>query len=97
MAAAPCDESETDAMKHSLLALTLLLFAGSAFAHSCPTAMEEIDAVLEGDDVESHVPADMLVEAMNLREEGERHHDAGEHDRAMDALRKAMDLLATRD
>ncbi|MCP1675189.1 tetratricopeptide (TPR) repeat protein [Natronocella acetinitrilica] len=81
-------------MKKILLSLVLIMFAGSAFAHSCPRLMSEIDAVLEGDEVESHIEADVLTEAMSLREQGEAYHDDGDHDRAMEALEKALELLA---
>ena len=84
-------------MKKCLLALLLILFAGSAMAHSCPALMAEIDEVLEGDQVESHLEADVLAEVINLREEGEKYHEDGEHDRSMEALEKALELLAIDD
>lgn len=83
--------------KQITVALLALAFAGSAWAHSCPRLMAEIDAVLEGEHVESHVEADVLAEARELREDGERYHREGDHDRSMEALEKAMELLAIED
>ncbi len=82
-------------MKTQLAVLLFtLVFAGSAWAHSCPRLMAEIDAVLEGDHVESHVEADVLEQAKQLRADGERYHEQGDHDRSMEALEQAMELLA---
>ncbi|MCC5856526.1 MAG: hypothetical protein JJT90_00070 [Ectothiorhodospiraceae bacterium] len=83
--------------KQILVAFIALFFAGSAWAHSCPRLMAEIDAVLEGEHVESHVEADVLAEAKTLRADGERYHQEGDHDRSMAALERAMELLAIGD
>lgn len=83
--------------KQWLVGLFLLLFAGASWAHSCPRLMAEIDAVLEEGHVESHLEADVLAEAKRLREDGERYHEQGEHGRSVEALEKAMKLLAIED
>ncbi|MCK8515472.1 hypothetical protein M0534_03875 [Methylonatrum kenyense] len=81
-------------MKMRLLTLLFgIAFGSVAWAHACPSVMAEIDAILEGDEVPSHVEADVLAEAKALREDGERYHDAGKHAEAMDALERSLALL----
>ncbi len=84
-------------MKRFLLAVFLMMFAGSAMAHACPALMAQIDEILEGDQVESHLEADILTEVMQLREDGEAYHEAGDHDRSMEALERALELLAAEE
>ncbi|MCC5812278.1 MAG: hypothetical protein JJU06_18110 [Ectothiorhodospiraceae bacterium] len=83
--------------KQLLVGFLVMLFAGASWAHSCPRLMAEIDAVLEDEHVESHLEADVLAEAKRLREDGERYHEEGDHDRSMEALEEAMKLLAIED
>lgn len=74
-------------------AILAALFSGAVMAHSCPLLLEEIDAVLEGDDVDTHIEADVLERAQALRDEGAEYHDEGDHDRAMEKLEEAKNEL----
>ena len=74
-------------------ALFALLFSGGVWAMSCPNVMAELDAALEGEDVQSHVEADVLAEVKHLREKGEEYHSAGDHEKSMDTLLRAMEKL----
>ena len=77
-----------------LAGATLALFSGAVMAHGCPGLMDEIDALLEDDHVQTHIEADVLKEAKELREQGEAYHEAGDHDSSMEALQRALDKLA---
>ena len=81
-------------MKMRLLTFLFgLTFATVSWAHACPSVMAEIDAILEGADVVSHLEADVLAEAKALREKGEKYHDAGQHGESMEALERSLALL----
>lgn len=71
------------------LAVILGLAAGPALAHQCPAMMADIDAAL---------PTAELSEAdrehvMELRQQGEELHDAGDHAGSEAALGEAQDIL----
>jgi len=70
-------------------ALVGVLFAGPAFAASCPKHMGEIDAALSK---ASLSPAQMN-EVKQLRSQGEAHHKAGRHAESVATLTKAKGML----
>lgn len=69
------------------------LFSSTVMAHGCPGLIQEIDEALKGDEVDSHYQADTINRARNLRDEGERYHEEGDHDRAMEKLEEAKQEL----
>lgn len=71
------------------LAILLALSAGSALAHRCPTMMAEIDAALPNAELSDQD----RERVMELREEGEALHEAGDHDASEAALAEAMSIL----
>ena len=73
-----------------VFALSALLFAGSAFAGSCPRHIRQIDAELAKSPQLSQ--ADM-GKVKGLREKGEAFHKAGTHSKSIKALRQAKALL----
>jgi len=73
------------------LALFLcLVFAGSAWAHNCPSEMKAIDAKMSTNPTLSK---DVAAEVKKLRADGETHHKAGKHAESMAALGRAKKLL----
>ena len=73
-----------------IFALSAILFAGSAFAGSCPRHMKEFDAALANEP--SISKADM-GKAKGLRDKGEAFHKAGKHSKSVEALMEAKALL----
>lgn len=82
-------------MQKLLIALTITgaLAAGPALAHQCPALMAQIDEALPG----AELPEDELATVVELREQGEAYHDAGEHAASEDALFEAMEMLGLID
>jgi hypothetical protein len=74
----------------SLLAATLLAFAGTAFAAHCPMDMKKIDEALSKN---PSLSATQLAEVKQLRAEGEALHKAGNHGASVEKLGKAMSIL----
>jgi len=69
--------------------MAAVLFAGSAFAGSCPRHMREFDTALAK---EPSIPKADLGKAKGLREKGEAFHKAGKHRNSVEALREAKKL-----
>lgn len=76
-------------MKHLIIAATLALFAGPAFAFQCPADMSAIDEALETADLS----AEDLAKVQELRATGEAEHAAGNHQASVDALAEAKEIL----
>lgn len=72
-----------------IVALFMAAAPATAFAHSCPVLMGEIDAALE---TASLSEAEM-TRVEELRAEGEELHEAGDHDGSMNALQEAKEIL----
>jgi|GEM_PF-558641 len=70
--------------------LAFMLASGTAFAHSCPRHIAQIDHQLE----EQEVSDEVREKVTSLRDEGEAAHDDGDHDTAMEKLGEAIELLA---
>ena len=67
----------------------LALLATPALAAQCPANMRQIDAALQT----AQVSAADKAKAMELRQEGERLHAAGQHQQSMDKLTEAKKIL----
>jgi hypothetical protein len=77
-------------MRHALVLLAALSFAGAALAHNCPNEMKAIDAKLGTKPTLSKEVSDQVA---RLRASGEEHHKAGRHDASMKDLGEAKKLL----
>ena len=69
-------------------ALTVSL-AAPAFAFQCPRDVAKIDAALQT----ASLSDDQKAEVMRLRDEGERQHQAGQHQASVDTLAQAKEIL----
>lgn len=70
-------------------ALLSLVLAGPAFAFQCPTDIAAIDAALQTAELSDEEKA----RVMELRDEGERLHQNGEHQESVDTLAQAKEIL----
>lgn len=77
-------------VKPLVLGLTLSLLAAPALAFHCPRDMKAIDAALEKNPQLSMSQMDAVKK---LRAEGERLHNAGDHQKSVDTLARAMKML----
>ena len=77
-------------MKTILLAATLALAAGTAFANNCPNDMKAIDAKLATNPKLADADA---AKVKQLRADGETAHKAGKHDESMKSLGEAKKIL----
>lgn len=73
----------------SAAVLSLALLAGPAFAFQCPTIIAAIDQALETADLTDAQRAQVI----ELRDEGERLHEAGDHQESVDTLNEAAEIL----
>ncbi len=78
----------------SAAALALLLsglagLAAPAYAFHCPADMAQIDAALPNADLSEEDKA----KVMELRQQGEEQHNAGQHQEAVDYLAQAKEIL----
>lgn len=71
------------------LALILGLAAGPAFAFQCPGMMAEIDEALQTAELSDADEA----RVMELRQQGEEEHNAGDHAASEASLGEAMEIL----
>jgi len=72
-----------------IVAMTLTLASGAAFAFTCPKEMKAIDAALPKAKLTSAQKADVT----KYRAEGEALHKAGKHQDSVDTLAKAKKIL----
>jgi hypothetical protein len=74
----------------ALLALGILFgLSGHAFAFQCPSDIGKIDQALASADLAD----DQKQQVMDLRDEGQRLHDEGSHQEAVDTLAQAKEIL----
>ena len=73
--------------------LCLVAFAGGAFASSCPLLMNEIDEVLDDPTAMERLSEEQLIHAKQLRDEGEQYHQQGEHEKSVETLNEAREVL----
>ena len=70
-------------------ALLSLALAGPALAFQCPADMAAIDQALQT----AQITDEQKAQVMQLREEGEQLHSAGQHQQSVDALAQAKEIL----
>ena len=73
-----------------IVAVSLALASGSAFAFTCPKHMKAIDAELAKN---PKLTAAQMSDVKKYRADGEASHKAGKHQDAIDALGKAEKIL----
>ena len=73
-----------------LVAVSLALASGTAFAFHCPKDMKAIDEALAKN---PKLSAAQMAEVKKQRAEGEALHKAGKHQESVDTLAKAMKTL----
>ena len=74
----------------TVLALTALFGSASAFAFGCPTEVKKIDEAMAKN---MSMSASHMTNVKKLRDSGEAHHKAGEHQQAIDELAQAKKLM----
>jgi hypothetical protein len=72
-----------------VVAVSLALASGVAFANSCPKEMKAIDAALP----KAKLSEKQVSEVKKLRTDGEKLHKDGKHSDSMAALGKAKKIL----
>jgi hypothetical protein len=77
-------------LKPLIAALILSIVSVPAFAFHCPSDMKKIDAALEGG---PQLGMSELKQVKQWRAEGEAYHKAGEHQKSVDTLARAMEML----
>lgn len=77
--------------KVSLAVLTagLIALASPVFAGSCPIMIQEVEAALAS----MELPEDTRAQVEALLEEGRELHDQGDHDKSVEVLNQAEELL----
>ena len=75
--------------KIALFAATML-FAGGAFANSCPQEMKKIDEAMSKD---PKLSAAQMADVKKARAEGEAFHKAAKHSESIAELDKAKKIL----
>lgn len=73
-----------------IVAISLALASGSAFAFHCPKEMKAIDEAL----LKAKLSAAQMADVKKYRAEGETLHKAGKHQEALDTLDKAKKILS---
>jgi len=73
-----------------IVAASLALASGTAFAFHCPKEMKAIDAALAKS---PKLSAAQMKEVKEYRAEGEALHKAGKHQESLDTLDKAKKIL----
>ena len=87
----PRRKAEENPMKHLALAAILsIAVAAPAMAFHCPKDMADIDAALAKN---PSLSADQMTEVKQRRADGERLHNSGKHQEAVDTLAKAKEIL----
>ena len=66
-------------MKNIIILLTLILFTSSAYAGSCPMMAKKLDGKIE--------------QVQKMRDAGFKAHEAGDHAKSEELLKKAMELF----
>jgi hypothetical protein len=66
-------------MKNIIILLTLILFTSSAYAGSCPMMAKKLDGKIE--------------QVQKMRDAGMKAHEAGDHAKSEELLKKAMELF----
>lgn len=72
-----------------IVAISLALASGSAFAFHCPKEMKAIDEALP----KAKISDAQMADVKKYRAEGETLHKAGKHQESLDTLDKAKKIL----
>lgn len=72
------------------VAILALVATAPAWASQCPGLMEEIDEAM----VETQMDLDDTDRVHELRDKGEKLHEDGDHDGAVEALTEAREIIA---
>lgn len=67
----------------------VFLFAAGAQANMCPSLMQDVDAKVQSADLSE----EQRAEVMELREQGEAQHEAGDHEASVESLQQALEIL----
>lgn len=70
-------------------AVLSLALAGPAFAFQCPADIAKIDQALQS----ASLSDEQKAQVMELRNEGERLHQSGQHQDSVDTLAQAKEIL----
>lgn len=76
-----------------LLPALVLLVSAPAYASQCPMDMKKIDQALQQ---QNSLTEQQLAEVRQLREEGERLHQSGQHPQSVASLAKAKAILGVK-
>lgn len=76
-------------LRGMIVAVSLALASGSAFAFHCPKEMKAIDEALP----KAKLSAAQMADVKKYRAEGETLHKAGKHQESLDTLDKAKKIL----
>lgn len=76
--------------RNILVAASLVLASGTAFAFQCPKDMKAIDAALAKN---PQLSAQQMADVKKYRAEGEALHKAKKHQESVDTLAKAKKIL----
>ena len=78
-------------LRHLFLALAVAVaLPSTAWATHCPSLMKKIDEILA---TNPDLDAEMLAEVKKAREEGEKLHNEGKHEKSVEELNQALFLL----
>ncbi|MFW5970393.1 MAG: hypothetical protein ACOCP9_07110 [Halofilum sp. (in: g-proteobacteria)] len=73
------------------VAILVLVASTPAWADECSDLMKEIDDAM----VETQMDLDDTDKVHKLRDKGEKLHEDGDHDEAIDALKEAREIIAS--
>jgi len=78
-------------MLKNFIALIFFCFASNiSFAGSCPVLIQKIDQILSES---KQISKEQFSEIKQLRDQGEKAHNSGEHKESEDLLNQALKLL----
>ena len=77
-------------LRTAVVAISLALASGAAFAFHCPADMKKIDEALAKN---PKLTEAQMAEVKKQRADGEALHKAGKHQESVDTLAKAMKTL----
>ena len=77
-------------MRHVLAAVFTLALVAPAFASQCPALMAEIDQKIDT----AQLSEAERAQVVELRQQGEAAHEAGDHAASEEALNQALAILA---
>jgi hypothetical protein len=80
-------------IRNAFAAALLMLCSTAALAGSCPLHMAAIDEALADPQVQERLTEEQLAQIRELREQGEAYHQSGEHDKSVETLTEAREIL----